>query len=393
MNIENVKPYHEAPEKPVYNLMRPENEENLETEMGAERTHHVHFEENLETENFDQADETPEFETFFERGEGLAASQNFGQSEPSRRITRSQARRNTESEGREQSIMPQLCRARTRSETETEEWTDMDLEEDVSGDLQTQVEAVTSDKNANYLFVIKTEKTMKRMNLIKLHKISMKLINAIKEDPDDPIPRRQAREKSIKVLIDYYMSIDTEPKWTRQQWRNFIDTGDVDLSRPYPEYRLIGIEPSVEINLPQANPAPVPAVNPQEGQPVQGDQGDQPEDQDGPEDQEEVRQPTPKPVVPRAKKAAQPAAGFFGALVGGFANVFGEDSSGDDSPPALPVAGPSVPTMKNVPYQKAGLTNLAAATRASFRNTGQQLDRDIFHWYLAVRKKTSTKKN
>ena len=32
-----------------------------------------------------------------------------------------------------------------------------------------QVEADTSDKNANYLFVIKTEKTMKQMNLIKLH--------------------------------------------------------------------------------------------------------------------------------------------------------------------------------------------------------------------------------
>ena len=118
--------------------------------------------------------------------------------------------------------MPQLRRAWTRSETETEEWTDMDLE-DVSGDLQAQVEAVTSDKNANYLFVIKTEKTMKRPKLIKPQKILAKLINAIKEDPDDPIPQPQAREKSIKVLIDYYMSIDTEPKWTRQQWRNFID--------------------------------------------------------------------------------------------------------------------------------------------------------------------------
>ena len=92
--------------------------------------------------------------------------------------------------------MPQLRRARTRSETETEEWTDMDLE-DVSGDLQTQVEAVTSDKNDNYLFVIKTDKTMKQTNLIKPQKILAKLINAIKEDPDDPISRRQAREKSI----------------------------------------------------------------------------------------------------------------------------------------------------------------------------------------------------
>ena len=87
-----------------------------------------------------------------------------------------------------------VMEARTRTETEAEEWTDMDLEEDVSGDLQMQVEAVTSDKNANYLFVIKTEKTM---NLIKPQKISKKLINAIKEDPDDPTPRRQAREKSI----------------------------------------------------------------------------------------------------------------------------------------------------------------------------------------------------
>ena len=61
VNIENVKPYHEAPEKLVYNLERPEREENsedFETEMGAERTHHVHFEENTEIENFDQADET-----------------------------------------------------------------------------------------------------------------------------------------------------------------------------------------------------------------------------------------------------------------------------------------------------------------------------------------------
>ena len=390
MNIENVKPYHEAPEKPVYNLQRPENEENSETDMGAERTHHVRFEENIERQNFDQADETPEFETFFERGEGLAASQNFGQSEPSRRITRSQARRNTESEGREQSIMPQLCRARTRSETETEEWTDMDLE-DVSGDLQTQVEAVTSDKNANYLFVIKTEKTMKRMNLIKLHKISMKLINAIKEDPDDPIPRRQAREKSIKVLIDYYMSINTKPKWTRQQWRNFIDTGDIDLSRPYSEYHLIGIEPSVQANLQPNVLAAVIADQVPADQEDPEDQVDQEDNQDGPEIEEEVQKPPPKPAVAKPKKAA-PATGFFGALVGGFANVFAEESSGDDSPPASPVAGLLVPGTKNVPYQKAGLTNLAAATRASFRNTRQQLDPDIVHRYPEVRKKTPSQK-
>jgi hypothetical protein len=74
----------------------------------------------------------------------------------------------------------------------------MGLEEDVSGDLQTTVEAVTSDKNANYLFVIKTGKTMKQPKLIKPQKISAKLINAIKEDPDDPIPRRQARENQLK---------------------------------------------------------------------------------------------------------------------------------------------------------------------------------------------------
>ena len=53
------------------------------------------------------------------------------------------------------------------------------------------------------------------------------------------------------------MSIDTEPKWTRQQWRNFIDTGDIDLSRPYSEYRLIGIEPSVQVNLQPNVPAPI----------------------------------------------------------------------------------------------------------------------------------------
>ena len=236
---------------------------------------------------------------------------------------------------------------------------------------------------------------MKKPKLIKPQTMSATLISAIKADPDDPIPRRQAREKSIKVLIDYYVSIDTEPKWTRQQWRNFIDTGDVVLSRPYPEYRLIGIEPSVEINnLPQVNPAPVPAVNNQEIVPE--DQGDQPDHQDGPEHQEEVQQPAPKPVVPRAKKAAPPAAGFFGALVGGFANVFAEDSSGDDLPPASPsaspVAGPSVPAAKDAPYKKAGLTNLAAATRASFRNAGRQLDPDIIHRYPDDRKKTPSKK-
>ena len=155
--------------------------------------------------------------------------------------------------------MPQLRRARSETETGAEEWTDMGLEEDVSGDLQMQVEAITSDKNTNYLFAIKTGKTMKRPNLIKPQKISAKLINAIKEDPDDPILQCQAKEKSIKVLIDYYISIDTEPKWMRQQWRNFIDTRDVDLSRPYPEYCLIGIKPSDQANLQPNLQAPADA--------------------------------------------------------------------------------------------------------------------------------------
>ena len=92
------------------------------------------------------------------------------------------------------------------------------------------------------------------------------------------------------------------------------------------------------------------------------------------------------PLYQEQNKAAQPAAGFFGALVGGFANVFAEDSSGDDLPPASPVAGPSVPAAKNAPYQKAELTNLAAAIRASFRNTRRQ------HRYLEDRKKTPSKK-
>ena len=105
VNIENVKPYHEAPKKPVYNLERPEREENsedFETEMGTERTHHVHFEETPELGNFDQADKALMSHTFFKRGEGLTANQNFDHFEPSRRITRRQARRNTETnEGRE----------------------------------------------------------------------------------------------------------------------------------------------------------------------------------------------------------------------------------------------------------------------------------------------------
>ena len=52
----------------------------------------------------------------------------------------------------------------------------------------------------------------------------------------------------------------------------------------------------------------------------------------------------------------------------------------------------SVPSAKNAPYKKAGLTNLAAATRASFRNTGRQLDPDIVHRYPDDRKKTPSKK-
>ena len=90
--------------------------------------------------------------------------------------------------------MPLLWRQGTIPETE--EWTEMELKEDVSGDLQTQVEAITSDKDANYMFVIKTGKMMKRVDLIKPHKILAKLINTIKKDPNDPIWQPQAREKS-----------------------------------------------------------------------------------------------------------------------------------------------------------------------------------------------------
>ena len=57
------------------------------------------------------------------------------------------------------------------------------------------------------------------------------------------------------------MSIDTKPKWTRQQWRNFIDTRDIDLSRPYSEYCLIGIEPSVQVNLQPNVPASLLQTN------------------------------------------------------------------------------------------------------------------------------------
>ena len=187
------------------------------------------------------------------------------------------------------------------------------------------------------------------------------------------------------------MSINTEPKWTRQQWRNFIDTGDIDLRRPYSEYHLIWIEPSVQVNLQPNVQAPAVVADQDPANQDPEDQVDQEDNQDGTEIKKEVQQPTPKSAVPKPKKVA-PALGFFGALVGGFANVFGEDSSGDDSPPDLPVAGPSAPGTKNVPYQKAGLTNLAAATRASFRNTGQQLDRDIVHRYPEVRKKTPSQK-
>ena len=184
------------------------------------------------------------------------------------------------------------------------------------------------------------------------------------------------------------MSIDTEPKWTRQQWRNFIDTGDVKLSRPYSEYHLMGIEPSVQVNLSPNIPAPgladqVPAD--------QDDQVDQEDNQDGLEIEEEAQQPPPKDIAAKAKKAG-PVPGLFGSLVGGFANVFGEDSSSDDSPPALPVASPSVPATMKVPYQKAGLTNLAAATRALFRNARQQLDPNIVHQYPTDQKKTPSKK-
>ena len=116
------------------------------------------------------------------------------------------------------------------------------------------------------------------------------------------------------------MSIDTEPKWTRHQWRNFIDTGDIDLSRPYSEYRLIGIELSAQVNLQPNVPAPVVVADQDPANQDPEDQGDQEDNQDGPEIEEEVQQPPPKPAVPKPKKAA-PAPGFFGALVGGFANV------------------------------------------------------------------------
>ena len=53
----------------------------------------------------------------------------------------------------------------------------------------------------------------KVVHLIKPQKILAKLIDTIKDNPDDPILWCQGREKSIKVLIDYYMSIDTKPKW------------------------------------------------------------------------------------------------------------------------------------------------------------------------------------
>ena len=99
----------------------------------------------------------------------------------------------------------------------------------------------------------------------------------------------------------------------------------------------------------------------------------------------------PRRIAERAKKNPPAKPGFFGSLVGNFANVFENDSS-DDLPPASPVAGPSVLTPKEVPYQKAGLTNLAAATRASFRNAGQKLDSNIVHQYPTDQKKTPHKK-
>ena len=89
------------------------------------------------------------------------------------------------------------------------------------------------------------------------------------------------------------MSINTKPKWTRQQWRNFIDTRD-----PYTEYRLIGIEPSVQVNLPpahQVNPAPAVAVpRPiKQGDPEAHEQDHHEEQDHGLEIEEEVYQPSP----------------------------------------------------------------------------------------------------
>ena len=81
------------------------------------------------------------------------------------------------------------------------------------------------------------------------------------------------------------------------------------------EYCLIGIEPSVQANLQPNIPSPVIAdqVPADQGDPE--DQVDQEDNQDGPEIEEEVQQPPPKPDVPKPKKAV-PAPGFFGALVG-----------------------------------------------------------------------------
>ena len=160
---------------------------------------------------------------------------------------------------------------------------------------------------------------MKHVNLIKPQKILAKLIHAIKEDPDDQILRRQAREKSIQVLFDYYTSINIKPKWSRQQWRNFIDTWDVDLSRPYQDYHLIGIKPSLQVNLPQTpqgDQAPAAAVQ------GPADQDDHDEEQDS-GSEEQVHQSPPKPIAGGSKKDSPANTGFFGALVRNFANVFG----------------------------------------------------------------------
>ena len=45
----------------------------------------------------------------------------------------------------------------------------------------------------------------------------------------------------MKVEIDYYMRIDVEPKWSRQQWWDFIESGNIVVNRPYPEYCLVNI--------------------------------------------------------------------------------------------------------------------------------------------------------
>ena len=66
----------------MYNLERPEREENSEeneTEMGTERMHHVHFEEPEDRENFDRAYFSPSTQTLFYRDGKLKCSSTLSQ--------------------------------------------------------------------------------------------------------------------------------------------------------------------------------------------------------------------------------------------------------------------------------------------------------------------------